>query len=567
MNADNVIELCIPISNNYYRFKLNLCGKVAVLNTHYDFYHLLDIVHKFIEERPELESLEYEEEKKEIYRKFSGKEHNYSIEGSPIDQLPKGKYENSKGEEDRNGTLDGSLINCNSFLESVLRQKSDSINWGRIFDEQNSLVYEGQVDTKGMASGYGKLFFSNTGVVQYEGHLTDNICEGKGLLYSDSGVQSYYGDFRNGRKKGKGIEYYHTGGKLYEGEWEEDCWSGFGTWYNLIGEIKFRGVFQRGVPVRNKQKGTIDYKNYYLKDKQHKEFSTWEISSKYKTANNTTVKASEDQLSSAKQSEKDRTIKKMPILTELSEESNFNNSHRTAGRSNGRSNRTAGRSNRKKKRSSLHNERASERVKASKPKKKIFTSVDQSNKPWNHSTKVLNPVYEATLYYQDGSNSRNFNSHRGSHDSYANLEKSPNSRKSDYNSHKSKNTNKKSSKKPTKKEKQRSGSNINLEFIDLIKKSKMKLKTKENRLNSYRTNENYSILTTDQDLRNDQNTYDTSTKNYETIITEYDTFGLKSKKDPKGKEVKGRRLGSHHYLKSCEDVEVKIENYDGMEKK
>lgn len=73
--------------------------------------------------------------------------------------------------------------------------------------------YEGNVE-----NGYGQ-YFSEEGVLLYEGYFKNKLFHGKGKQYIPFGIV-YEGDFENGKKKGCG-SFYQEDRKIFEGKVDE----------------------------------------------------------------------------------------------------------------------------------------------------------------------------------------------------------------------------------------------------------------------------------------------------------------------------------------------------------
>jgi hypothetical protein len=83
-----------------------------------------------------------------------------------------------------------------------------------IYYKDGEKMYEGDVQ-----NGYGK-YYSEDGILLYEGYFKNKKFHGKGKQYIPFGIV-YEGEFENGKKKGSGI-FYQEDGKIFEGKLEED---------------------------------------------------------------------------------------------------------------------------------------------------------------------------------------------------------------------------------------------------------------------------------------------------------------------------------------------------------
>ena len=130
----------------------------------------------------------------------------------------------------------------------------------------------------------GRYYYNNGNY--YEGDLSDNIPDGKGILYLSNGEIKYEGNFVNGKKQGLGTYYfdkdfyviesgeklYFRKGDYYKGQWSNNAMNGKGTLYLKDGSVKYEGDF-----VNNKLTGKGKYYfktgGYYigqiLNNKQH----------------------------------------------------------------------------------------------------------------------------------------------------------------------------------------------------------------------------------------------------------------------------------------------------------
>lgn len=151
--AENILELCINLKKGDQKIKLTQKGKIACINSHFDFYYLIEIVQSFIEENPDLETFDYSKQKEELFRKYSGINYSINNEGAPIDLLPQDpatspeKYFYSNNESSFHSIKDHN----DKLLDSILKRKTSSLNLGRIFDDDENLIYEGQTDLQGQA--------------------------------------------------------------------------------------------------------------------------------------------------------------------------------------------------------------------------------------------------------------------------------------------------------------------------------------------------------------------------------------------------------------------------------
>jgi hypothetical protein len=84
------------------------------------------------------------------------------------------------------------------------------------------------------------------------------------------------------------------GGKLYDGEWKDGEWHGWGTWFNVIGDVKFRGCFEGNSPVRARSKSPIKFTNYQSGSPKKIAYDGWELSSKYQKEKATKIESNDE---------------------------------------------------------------------------------------------------------------------------------------------------------------------------------------------------------------------------------------------------------------------------------
>ncbi|KAK8816819.1 hypothetical protein WA577_007883, partial [Blastocystis sp. JDR] len=101
--------------------------------------------------------------------------------------------------EEVNGIEHNRVLDLNDEGE---RWEGDVLNnqpygWGVLYDSENRMAYEG-FRVGDMNVCYGTRYYSDIGVIEYEGEW----CEGK--------------------RWGRGAQYDRTGNKVYEGEWMND---------------------------------------------------------------------------------------------------------------------------------------------------------------------------------------------------------------------------------------------------------------------------------------------------------------------------------------------------------
>lgn len=123
-------------------------------------------------------------------------------------------------------------------------------------------VYSGPLDDEGVASGHGRMEWTNGSY--YEGNFAGGLYHGKGLFVGASGQEyegdysrgvehgqarvkyvdgtEYRGDIVNGMLDGRGLMTF-TDGRFYEGDFQQDKMTGEGRWvvpgsHTYIGGIK-----------------------------------------------------------------------------------------------------------------------------------------------------------------------------------------------------------------------------------------------------------------------------------------------------------------------------------------
>lgn len=129
---------------------------------------------------------------------------------------------------------------------------------------ENVGTYEGTIRNN-MLNGFGKLYDSQNRLV-YEGEFLDNNFEGLGIYHNYSDDQStsaslttevrlptnwmkYEGLFHDNKKTGMSSLYFGDGSFFY-GEFENDQANGFGSHINKLGEVK-RGIWKNNVLVQS----------------------------------------------------------------------------------------------------------------------------------------------------------------------------------------------------------------------------------------------------------------------------------------------------------------------------
>ena len=76
---------------------------------------------------------------------------------------------------------------------------------------------------------------------------------------------------------------------MYDGEWKDGEWHGWGTWFNVVGDVKFRGCFQGNEPVRARSKDPIKFTNYQSGSPKKIAYDGWQLSSKYQKEKSTEI--------------------------------------------------------------------------------------------------------------------------------------------------------------------------------------------------------------------------------------------------------------------------------------
>ena len=111
------------------------------------------------------------------------------------------------------------------------------IKKGKIYDNNNNLIYEEAVDGEVKQEKNNKLTF--------KGKYKNKEKYGKCVEYNSEGELLFEGIYLNGRKNGKGKEY-ENGQLIYEGNYLNDTYNGEGVKYNNNGKINFEGEYING---------------------------------------------------------------------------------------------------------------------------------------------------------------------------------------------------------------------------------------------------------------------------------------------------------------------------------
>lgn len=94
------------------------------------------------------------------------------------------------------------------------------------------------------------LYYEN-GNIKYEGNLTNNLPNGKGILYYENRNKKYEGWFINNKKDGLGIYYNIHGKVIYNGNFKNDKYDGYGVAYHTNGTEYYKGTWISGKTTVN----------------------------------------------------------------------------------------------------------------------------------------------------------------------------------------------------------------------------------------------------------------------------------------------------------------------------
>ena len=135
---------------------------------------------------------------------------------------------------------------------------------GILYDKKGKEKYEGMFKL-GKKSGHGKIFLKNE--LYYDGEFKDDEINGQGEMYFEmKGVKmKRVGNFKNGLLSGFGKVYYIETGILgYVGEFKDNNLHGQGTVYDEKGIIDYKGTIINGVATGRGEKyderGRLVYK-------------------------------------------------------------------------------------------------------------------------------------------------------------------------------------------------------------------------------------------------------------------------------------------------------------------
>lgn len=118
--------------------------------------------------------------------------------------------------------------------------------------QDGKTYYTGWVDEQGVRQKYGKVHDKSTGMVKYEGEITNGFADGKGIKYFNTGMVQYKGDFKNGLYGGKGESYSESGYLAYRGSFENGKRNGEGIEFDVCGNITNIGVWKDDMLVTSK---------------------------------------------------------------------------------------------------------------------------------------------------------------------------------------------------------------------------------------------------------------------------------------------------------------------------
>ena len=114
-----------------------------------------------------------------------------------------------------------------------------------IKNNEDKLIYEGDIDKDNKYIGTGKLYYNNeSNSLRYEGEFVNNKFSGSGWEYYKNNNFKYQGDWLNNKKHGQGTSYYEATGMMeYVGDWVHNEKHGSGTLFNENGEQVWVGSF------------------------------------------------------------------------------------------------------------------------------------------------------------------------------------------------------------------------------------------------------------------------------------------------------------------------------------
>lgn len=110
-------------------------------------------------------------------------------------------------------TTDGFTCFYYKEMTNLERKMLDLAKNEVVYYKDGQKMYEGDTE-----NGSGK-YFSNDGVLLYEGHFKNKLFHGEGKQYIPYGIV-FEGQFENGKKKGFGT-FYQEDRKIFEGNIEE----------------------------------------------------------------------------------------------------------------------------------------------------------------------------------------------------------------------------------------------------------------------------------------------------------------------------------------------------------
>ena len=140
-----------------------------------------------------------------------------------------------------------------------------------IYDDADGL-YQGREDAQGRKNGFGELFYTNGGHIQYRGLWKDDERNGLGTSFTQDGHIKAEGHWRNNSLSGWGTLYYNTS-LVFKGHFVKNQLSGHGIQL-MDGQMVYEGQFEMGLRsgygteyYNTATKGqTIIYAGDWLKD-------------------------------------------------------------------------------------------------------------------------------------------------------------------------------------------------------------------------------------------------------------------------------------------------------------
>jgi hypothetical protein len=173
------------------------------------------------------------------------------------------------------------------FIKNV---KSSFSEWKKLFGQNDSLYYQGQVNEDGNphgvgiayaegvpayigyfqdaeSVGWGKSYTSN-GKLSYEGFSLNGESEGLGISWDKNGEIQYVGNHSKGKVHGQGV-IYHNDKPLYEGLFENGKLNEGKSYHSEEGYLVYKGWFvnwkYEGFGTLYKPDGNIDKEGFFLK--------------------------------------------------------------------------------------------------------------------------------------------------------------------------------------------------------------------------------------------------------------------------------------------------------------